>query len=340
MLMTDSQQAHKPALPRALSAAEKVGLLLLALGKERASELLKKFDSEELNMIMRSTDAMPTISALELASIVDEFENRLGQGPPFVGRADDVKLILAGVIRDNRSAADALDGVGSKEELWTRLPLLKDEVIIPFLDKLHPQISAFILFKVGGERATEVLRNVPAEVRNELLTRILGMRDVSLMIIDALEESIHQELFEVDKGASTRHITMASILNSLDRVQSAEALDHLAGSRPKDAEAIKKMLFKFEDLIKLSPKALTALMDGVPVERTVIALQGMDPAFQTTVLATLSPRARRMAEAELQGGTNASARDLAESRRAIVESVLKLTADGTIELPAAGSDTR
>jgi flagellar motor switch protein FliG len=78
-------------------------------------------------------------------------------------------------------------------------------------------------------------------------------------------------------------------------------------------------------------------MEGMPVERIVIALQGMPESLTNTVLATLSPRARRMAEAELKAGTNASPSDLAASRRAIVEAVLKLVADGTLELPGRAS---
>jgi flagellar motor switch protein FliG len=93
------------------------------------------------------------------------------------------------------------------------------------------------------------------------------------------------------------------------------------------------MLFKFEDLVRLSAKAMTVLMDGVPVERTVLALQGTDAELQGKVLAALSPRARRMAEAELQSPANVAARDIAEARRVIVDSVLRLSTEGTIEVP-------
>jgi flagellar motor switch protein FliG len=316
-MLIDDQPSHKGQSHRSLSGPEKVGLLLLALGRERAGELLKKFDSDELNMIMRSTEVMPTISARQLGSLVEEFENRLSQGTPFMGRPDDVKMLVSGVITENRSAADAILDDDSNEDLWARLPSLADDVLKSFLDRQHPQVAAYILSRMGAERSTSLLRLFPSDVRHELLGRIVGMRDVSFFILDALEESLQKELFDTDKGMSARHMVMAGILNA------------------KDAEAIRKMLFKFEDLTKLSPKALTALMDVIPVERTVIALQGMDAEFQTAVLATLSPRARRMAEAELQTGTNASPRDLAESRRTIVDSVLKLVADGTIELPAA-----
>ena len=93
-----------------------------------------------------------------------------------------------------------------------------------------------------------------------------------------------------------------------------EALEYLASLKPKDAEAIRKMLFKFEDSDEAFAKPLTVLMDGVPVERTVIALQGAEPALQTKVLSALSPRARRMAEAEMQSPANVPARDIVDAQ--------------------------
>jgi len=153
-------------------------------------------------------------------------------------------------------------------------------------------------------------------------------------VIEALEGSLHEELFDVDRSSAGKHLTMAGILNNLDKADSSEALAYLANLKPKDAEAIRKMLFKFEDLMRLSAKALTVIMDGVPVERTVIALQGADSELQTKVLSALSPRARRMAEAEMQSPANVAARDIIDTRRSIVDSVLKLVAEGAIELPS------
>jgi flagellar motor switch protein FliG len=167
------------------------------------------------------------------------------------------------------------------------------------------------------------------------MNRILGLGQVMPQVIEALETSLHEELFDNDRRSSDKHVTMAGILNNMEKDESAAVLQYLASIKPKDAEAIRKMLFKFEDLIRLPARAMTVLMDGIPVERTVIALQGADAELQGRVLAALSPRARRMAEAELQSPANVAARDIAEARRAIVDSVLRLSAEGTIEVPSS-----
>ncbi len=317
---------------RTLTGPEKVGVLLLALGKQRASELLKKFNPEELNIIVRSTEVMPTITAAELERIVEEFEGQLGLGTPFVGRPEDVKRLVTDVITENKSSADANDQFVARQDIWGRLATLPDDVLQAYFKKQSPQVVAYYLDRLGSERASGILKGFPPAERNDLLNRILGLGQVAPQTIEALESSLHEELFDVDRRSSDKHITMAGILNNLDKSDSTEALEYLASLKPKDAEAIRKMLFKFEDLMRLSAKSLTVLMDGVPVERTVIALQGAEPALQTKVLSALSPRARRMAEAEMQSPANVPPRDIVDARRAIVDSVLKLSAEGTIDL--------
>ena len=318
---------------RTLTGPEKVGVLLLALGKERASSLLKNFEPEELNTIVRSTEVMPTISAAELEAIVNEFESALGLGTPFLGRPEDVKRLVTDAISENRHG-DGEEFV-ARQDVWQRLAGLQDEVLHGYFTKQSPQVVAYYLDRLGSERASSVLKLYQTADRNDLMIRILGLGPVAPQIVEALEASLNEELFEADKRSSSKHVTMAGILNNFDKAESTEVLDYLASVRPRDAEAIRKMLFKFEDLIKLPVKSLTVLMDGVPVERAILALHGADVGLQQKVLGCLSPRARRMAEAELQSTSNVSARDQAESRRMIVDAVLRLISEGTIEMPSS-----
>jgi flagellar motor switch protein FliG len=322
---------------RTLTGAEKVGVLLLALGKQRASSLLKKFNPEELNILVRSTEVMPTVSAAELESIVEEFESQLGQGTPFVGRAEDVRRLVSDAISENRSSGDPNEQFTARQDVWSQLAALPDDVLVAHFQKQTPQVAAYYLDRLGSERASTVLKALSPQVRNDLLNRILGMGQVSPQVIDALETGLHDELFDVDHRSSDKYVSLAGILNNMDKDESASVLEYLASVKPKDAEAIRKMLFKFEDLMRLPARALTALMDGIPVERTVLALQGADQELQAKVLSALAPRARRMAEAELQSPANVPARDIADARRNIVDSVLRLSSEGLIDITSAAA---
>jgi flagellar motor switch protein FliG len=88
-------------------------------------------------------------------------------------------------------------------------------------------------------------------------------------------------------------------------------------------------------LADLPPTARTAVFDQVPIERLVLALKGTDAVFQAAILSALASRSRRMVEAELQSNGTAPPRDIAEARRAIVATVLKMIAKGDIQLQAS-----
>jgi len=313
-------------------------VLLLALGKQRASGLLKKFTPEELNILVRSAEVMPTISAAELESIVAEFESQFGQGTPFLGRPEDVKRLVTDVISENKSSGDPNDQFVARLDIWSQLAALPDDVLQGHFQRQSPQVAAYYLDRLGSERASVVLKSFPPAERNDLLNRILGMGQVSPQIVEALESGLNEELFDTDRRSTDKHLSLASILNNLDKEDSSQALQYLASIKPKDAEAIRKMLFKFEDLLRLPARALTVLMDGIPVERTVLALQGADAELQAKVLSALSPRARRMAEAELQSPANVPQRDIIEARRSMVDSVLRLSAEGAIDISSASLD--
>lgn len=310
-------------------------MLLLALGKQRASGLLKKFNPEELNILVRSAEVMPTITAAELEGIVEEFENELGQGTPFLGRAEDVRRLVTDVISENRSSGDPNEQFNISQDIWGQLAALPDDVLQAHFLSQSQQVAAYYLDRLGSDRASVILKAFPPATRNDLLNRILGMRQISPQVIEALENGLRDELFEVDRRSSDKYVALAGILNNLDKDESAEALEYLASVKPKDAEAIRKMLFKFEDLLNLPARSLTALMDGIPVERTVLALQGADSELQTRVLSALAPRARRMAEAELQSPANVPQRDIIDARRSIVDSVLRLASEGLIDIASA-----
>lgn len=280
---------------------------------------------------------MPTITAAELEGIVEEFESQLGQGTPFLGRPEDVRRLVTDVITENRSSGDPNEQFNISQDIWGQLAALPDDVLQAHFQSQSPQVAAYYLDRLGSERASTILKSFPAATRNDLLNRILGMGQVSPQVIEALENGLRDELFDVDRRSSDKYMSLAGILNNMEKEESAQALAYLASIKPKDAEAIRKMLFKFEDLLRLPARALTALMDGIPVERTVLALQGADSELQTKVLSALAPRARRMAEAELQSPANVPQRDIVEARRSIVDSVLRLAAEGLIDIAGATS---
>jgi len=118
----------------------------------------------------------------------------------------------------------------------------------------------------------------------------------------------------------------------MDRQQMEEVLSDLEQRRPKDAKLVRGLLFTFDDISRLSAADRVKLFDSVPVERTILALQGASAALREQVLASVSSRSRRMIEQEISSGANVPARDISKARRAIADQALELAEQGQIDI--------
>ncbi len=335
--MTAKTEKSAPSLS-SLTGPEKVAVLLLALGKAKAAHILKRFDADELRLITRSAADLTTITAADLDALVEEFAKKFATGIKFIGTAKELENLLVAVMTEDEIAEVKSGGEGPKgEPVWDIVSRLKEDVVRACLQKEHPQTAAFILSRIDSGTAAKIVGGFPGPQRNDLLCRMLVMAPVSDQAIAIVEDMLREEL-SAGQGNSTAdaHTNIANILNKLDKTQSDEVLQSLAALRPDDAELVKGMLFSFDDLVTLSPSARTMVFDQVPIERVVLSLKGLDQQFQATILSSLASRSRRMVEAELQNGISGSQRDVTEARRMIVDIVLRMVANGEIDLKATG----
>lgn len=322
-----------------LTGAEKVAVLLLALGKEKAAQVLKRFDADELKVITRSAADLRPISASDLDQLVEEFAKKFATGLKFVGTAKELEHLLAAVMTEDEIAEVKSGDLARQEPVWTLVSKVKDEVLRSYIAKEHPQTAALILSRIDSGAAAKIIGGYPAHQRSDLLCRMLAIGEVDGEALRSIEDVLREELIAspAESGADA-HSNIASILNKLEKTQTDEVLKSLASVRPDDAEALKGMLFSFDDLVRLSQSVRTIVFDQVPIEKVVLALRGVDPQFQDTILTSLASRSRRMVESELQSGNAASPREVGEARRMIVDIVLKMAAKGEIDLKAPAAE--
>ena len=163
---------------------------------------------------------------------------------------------------------------------------------------------------------------------------MMNMGTVAEATTYLLERALHDDLL-VNVGRSSKtdiNTRIADIINKMEREQMEDVLGSLAESRPKEAEALRGMLFSFEDIIKLDQKSRMILFDKVATERVVLALKGTEGDFRDSVLSSLASRARRMVESELTNSGSTPLREVMKARRAIADLVLELAQRGEIEL--------
>jgi flagellar motor switch protein FliG len=330
-----------PGQSRILSGAEKAAALLLAMGKPLAARLLKRFDQMELRQITRAAAHLGAVSSEAIDALVEEFTQTFTTGADLLGNPTEAEQLLNGALPPEEAADILSDVLGSSNSgLWEKLSNTPEAALAAYVEREHPQTAAFILSKVNAACAAKIIAQLPRDLRNELLIRMIGPAEVSSEALRVVEAALQEDLLKSaarSAGADSRtHI--ANIVNRLEPKEVEDVLQTIGEAQPKDAAILKKMLFTFDNLINLSNRARALLFDNVPTETVVLALRGTETAFRDAVLSSMASRARRLVESELSNGASVPQRDISKARRAIAELVLKMAQRGEIEIGASESE--
>ena len=319
----------------ALGGTEKVAALLLAMGRQAAASVLQQFEAQDIRTVTKAAAELRPINAQELESIVEEFAQQFSMGANILGTRSSLEAVLSDVLPPEQVAQIMSDLLGdSSRSVWDRVSSVSENSLASYLSKEHPQTAAVILSKVKPACAAKVMSQLPSSLRNELMRRVLSLKPIVDDAMRILEKTLHEDLtlnFARNLGADT-YARVADIINKMERGHTEDMLKSLAEKRPKSAEVLRELLFTFDDVINLTPKARTMVFDQVPADRIVIALKGTDKGFRELILSSVASRVRRVVEHELAIGEPSSQRDVLEARRVITDLALDLAEKGEIEL--------
>jgi flagellar motor switch protein FliG len=339
--MTVTSTVRIPNSTRVLKGSDKVAALLLAMGKPVAGRLLKHFDPLELRLIIRSASELGAVQTPVLEALVEEFCSHFSAGLDLLGNAGEAEQLLNGAFSPEQVADILSDVLGSSNSsMWEKLAAVPESVFSGYLLKEHPQTAAFILSKLSSNTAAKISALMPRDFRNQVMGRMLALEPVQETTLRSIEDVLQADLLNATarQGGANPHSKMANLINQLDPAEMEDVLQSLTLARPKEVEQLKKLLFSFDDMLKLSAKARSTLLDKVPTEQVVLALRGCEQAFRDGVLSSLTSRARRLVESELDDGTVVPPRDINKARRAIADLVLEMAQRNEIEISSPDAD--
>jgi flagellar motor switch protein FliG len=319
------------------SGCEKVAILLLALGDSAGAKLLQKFGSEDIKNIMGSASAIGRVEKQDLEAIVDDFAAHFARA---IGLGTDFDAVR-NLVEQAFSASELSRMLGGPivqagEPVWHKFVLSFENTLVPYLLDEHPQTVALVLSKLDPDFAARCLSILPGDFRMTVARRLMKIQPLATGIEEIVSGVLQQDLLsQVGSNIESEGLTrLASILNKLEREQSSEILAGVAAWKQEDAEKLKRLIFSFEDLEKLSQPSRLALFDKLQTEQVIAALRGTSPALKEVALSSLGARARRMVEAEIASDKGGRTKEGDAARSAIAATVLAMASRGELQLPS------
>jgi flagellar motor switch protein FliG len=328
-----------------LTRPQKAAAILVAMGKQSASRLLKFFKQEELRALVESARVLRTIPQSELEKIVAEFEAEFAEGVGLLDSGDTMETIMnESFSPEEMNAVMGVDKVDvgiaevPPEPVWPRVEELEPSRLGAFLAGEHPQTVAVVLSKLAPQAAATVLVTLDKATRGEVIKRMMSMTSVPDSALRIVEDQIRERLLveSVTKDTSAGQTRVANVLNELDKGQLEEVMQDLEASGSADVKAIRSKLFTFDDVPLLAQKARVTLFDGISTEMVTLALRKAAPALVESVLSSIGARTRRMIESELASAAdNVKDEDIARARKQIAAAAIRRASEGAFSLPSA-----
>ena len=127
---------------------------------------------------------------------------------------------------------------------------------------------------------------------------------------------------------------VAEILNVTDRTTERTLLENLAQEDPDLVEEIRRRMFVFEDLVKLSDKDIQTILKNVETSQWALALKGASEELKAKIFGNLSARAAEMLKEEMEYLGPVRLSDVEQVQQQIVDIARRLEDAGQVNLHA------
>ncbi len=310
-----------------LSGPVKAAILIHSLGKETAERMLNSLTDDERQVVYRQLDQMGTVSAEIIEQVAKEFADiaagRTLKGQPALPAGSGQSSESGKVNGGRSSGAEGLEAIAS---------LSADEISELIKDE-HPQTIATILLHLKTPVASDVIANLPDEIKTDVSVRVVTLEKVNADIVDEVNE-VFKEILK-NKKNSVVNISggvdrLAEILNQTDEIASELILSEIEETDAEMASQIKQKMFVFEDLVLVDDRGFQKLLRKIETVELATALKAAPDEVKDKVFKNMSERAGAMLQEEIEGLGPVRMTEVADAQQAITGIIQEMDVKGEI----------
>jgi len=325
-----------------LSGPQKAAILFLTMGEEYSTALFKELDEASIKKIGKYMSEITYIPSDVLSTVMDEFLINFKSDSNMVVSGQDFLKQVVNKSMDKDSAREVFKVIGEKGSgvPFSDLAYIPVENLINIIQGEHPQTIALILSYLPYEKAAEVLKSLPEELKIDVALRIVQIGQVDVEIVKELDKLIKNELSKI--GGATRKCdgieTLANILNQVDGITEESVLSHIENEDGDLADKVKQKMFVFEDLLQIENRHFRDILQNVDNQLLIKALKTTSDEMKDKVFSNLSERASEMLKEDMEVMGPVKLSEVEEAQQEIIRIAKRLESEGRIVLAKGGDD--
>jgi len=321
-----------------MTKLQKLAALLIMVGAESASELLKNLDEEELEAVTAEMARLAFISQEMQQEILREFTDvAVAASAAVLGGPGYAKKALERSVGPSR-ASDIIRRVApAAAPVPAMQPLLEMDLreLFNLLKQEQPQTIALIASCLSPEKSSQLLALLPPAARDQVVERLATMGPTPVEVIERIARVLSQKAGAqparpLSQTGGLR--SAAALLNSLEKNLSQSVLRDLKKRNPELGREIRQKMFTFDDLVLLGPAALQKIMREIDLRDLALSLKTAGAQLKSILLSAVSKRAAETVDEEISMLGPLRKWEIEAAKGRIVKTVRHLEDAGEVDL--------
>ncbi len=331
------------AVAEEMSGLRKAAILLLAIDRESAAELLKRLDREQVEDVTREIAALSDIETRTRDKVVEEFYGlALARAYVEEGGLGYAKGLLEKSLPKDEAerVIEQIEHQVSKQP-FSFLQKAETENLLTFIQDEHPQTIALILAHLPPHKASEILVGLPAAKQIEVVIRIANMEQTNPEVIKEVERGLETRLSGIVSQKFQRVggvDSVAEMLNLADRATEKAIMEALESEDPDLVEQIRRLMFVFEDILQVDDRGIQKVLKEVDNNELALSLKTASEELKDKIFRNMSERATQLINEEMEFMGPVRVSEVEGAQQKIVDIVRRLEDAGEIIIMGRGGE--
>lgn len=327
-----------------LKGFDKAAILINYLGQNAVKVLLKRMDDGDIRKLLNVMNKYRVVPIHVTKRVLEEYYEMISEAEEYIFSENVAnKDMIVDALGEDR-ARGILGGLniatGSSRSLES-IEMVDAKSLATFLVSEHPQTVAVILSHLEPEKKGEVLKRLPEALQAEVVLRMANLEHVDPELISEIDKVLKNQLANtasVEQGTLGGVQPVAEMLNVMDKNTESSIMSRLEEKDPLLAEEIRKLMFVFDDIIKIDDRGIQVLLKEVPNDKLLLALKTASEEIKNKFFKNLSQRAAEMLREDLSSMGPSRLSDVEGAQQEIVNAARRLEAEGKILIARGGSE--
>jgi len=338
---TDGEENTDPF--EALTGTQKSAILMMLLGEEEASEIIRNLSPKEVQHLGSAMYSVQGLDQDTVNKVLDEFLEIIKEQTSLgLGSDSYIRNVMTKALGNDKaqSVLGRITPMSSNRPIEI-LDWMDARAIAEMVLDEHPQIISLIISYLDPSVGADVMNMLPVDLQADVIRRVATLETVQPDALRELEV-VMQQKFAANtslRASQVGGVKAAAALMNFTQQDTEQRIMKVLGKDDKDLmQAIQENMFLFENLIESDDRSLQTLLRSVETEDIVVAMKGADEGLRDKLFACMSSRAAANIMDEMEALGPVRLTEVQDAQKAIINVARRLSDEGAIVLAGRGGD--